>query len=155
MCRAAGIFLAMRSTSGSGRFMHAADVADGRPRRHRPEGDDLGHVVRPVLLADVPDEVLAAVLADVDVEIGHLVAAGVHEPLEEEAVPERVDRREAQQVRHHAPDAAAAGRARNAPLLGVPDEVPHDQEVTGEPLALDDLQFVLEAVAVDLRRPVP
>ena len=75
-----------------------------------------------------------AVLADVDVDIGHLVAARVHEPLEEQAVLDRVDVAQPQQVAHHRADAGASGADGDAVVAGVVAEVPDDQEVGAEPL---------------------
>ena len=50
---------------------HAAGVAQHRARRHGAEGGDLRHRILAVLLAHVVDHAVAAVLAEVDVEVGH------------------------------------------------------------------------------------
>ena len=70
---------------------HAAGVADGGAGHHRREGDDLRDAVAAVLLGDVVDDALAAADGEVDVHVGHRLAARVQEALEEEAVAHRVD----------------------------------------------------------------
>ena len=65
---------------------HAAGVAHGRPGRHRPEGDDLRDAIAAVLLGDVVDDLLAAVDGEVDVDVGHRLAPGVQEALEQQPV---------------------------------------------------------------------
>ena len=87
-----------------------ADVADDGLGLHRPEGDDLRDVA--VLLAHVVDDLLPVGLADVDVDIGHLVSRRVHEPLEQQVVPHRVHVAQAQAVADERADAAAPGPQR-------------------------------------------
>ena len=76
---------------GQRHLEHPADVADGRPGGHRPEGDDLGDVFLAVLFGHVLDDFLAAPAAEIDVDVGQADALGVEEPLEEQVVLERVD----------------------------------------------------------------
>ena len=78
----------------------AADVADRRPGEHRPERDDLGDVVRAVLAGDVGDDLVAPVVLEVDVDVGHRHPVGVEEALERQLVGDRVDRRDAEGVGH-------------------------------------------------------
>ena len=77
-----------------------ADVADGRPRQHRAEGDDLGDVVLAVLAPDVGDDLLAPAVLEVDVDVGHRHPVRVEEALEGQLVEDRVDRGDAQRVGH-------------------------------------------------------
>ena len=91
---------------------HAARVAHGRARGHRRERDDLRDAVAPVLLGDVVDDALAAGDGEVDVHVGHLLAAGVEEALEEQAVAHRVDVGDLERVRDERAGGRAAARAR-------------------------------------------
>ena len=50
---------------------HAPGVANGGPRGHRPERDDLRDPIAPVLLGDVVDDLVASVDGEVDVDVGH------------------------------------------------------------------------------------
>ena len=76
----------------------AADVPDRRPGEHRAEGDDLGHVVLAVLAGDVVDDLVAAGVLEVDVDVRHRHAVRVEEALERQLVDDRVDGRDAQRV---------------------------------------------------------
>ena len=68
-----------------GHLQHAADVAQHAARLQRAEGDDLRHLVAAVALLHVADHLVAAVLAEVDVEVRHRHALGIEEALEQQA----------------------------------------------------------------------
>ena len=138
-----------------GHFEHAARVADGGARGHRRERDDLRDAVGAVLLAHVVDDALAAFDGEVDVDVGHRLAARVQEPLEHQLVADRVDVGNRKRVGdERAGRGAAAGADRDAVLLGEADEVPDDQKVVGEAHLLDRLQLVAEAL-LELGRDRP
>ena len=65
---------------------------------------------RPYLLVDVLDDLLAALVLEVDVDVGRLAALGGEEALEEQVAARRVDRRDAEAV------ADGAVRGASAPL---------------------------------------
>ena len=118
---------------------HAPDVADRRLRAERPEGDDVGDPVAAVAFRHVADDLVAAVVREIDVHIGHRDPFRVQESLEQEPVPDRVDVGDAQTVGgQRAGGRAASGPDRDPLLARVADEVPHDQEVAREPHLLDD-----------------
>ena len=48
-----------------------ADVAHRCARSHRTKGDDLRHMVAAVFFVDVVDDFLAALVAEIDVEVRH------------------------------------------------------------------------------------
>ena len=52
-----------------GHIQGPAHIPDDRPGLHLPEGDDLGDMVLPVLLANVPDDLFPPVNAEIDVDI--------------------------------------------------------------------------------------
>ena len=58
---------------------------------HGVEGDDLRHLLAAVLAGDVVDDLAAAVLAEVDVDIGHGDALGIQKALEEQHVLHGID----------------------------------------------------------------
>ena len=131
-----------------GDLEHAAGVADGGARRHRPEGDDLRDAVAAVLLGDVVDDALAAVDGEVDVHVRHRLAARVEEALEQQAVAHRVDVGDLEAVGGERAGRRAAARADADPVpLREVDEVPDDQEVVGEAHLPDRLQLELEPLA--------
>ena len=125
----------------------AADVADGRLRAERPEGDDLRHPVVAVLARDVLDDLVATRVLEVDVDVRHRHPVGVEEALEGQAVLERVDRRDAERVGDDRARRAPAAGGHDPLLPGEADEVGHDQEVGGVPHPVDDPELVVEPVA--------
>ncbi len=123
------------------------DIAHGGASEHRAEGDDLGHVVLPVLAGDVVDDLVAAGILEVDVDVRHRHAVGVEEALEGQLVEDGVDRRDAQRVRDdRAGRRPAAGRG-DALLSGEAREVGHDEEVGRVAHRGDDAQLVVEPLA--------
>ena len=101
-----------------GQAQRPAHVADRRPGGQRAEGADLRHVRHAVLVLDVLDHLAAALLAEVDVDIGRLAAALVQKPLEQQVVLQRANVAEVQGVGNQRADARAAGRGRDALLRG-------------------------------------
>ena len=111
-------------------------------------GDDLRDAVVAVPLGDVADDVAAAALVEVDVDVGHRDALGVEEALEEQAVLERVEVGDAQCVRHDRPGGrSAAGTDPDALVLRPADEVGHHEEVAREAHLADDADLVLGLLA--------
>ncbi|ERJ36251.1 hypothetical protein L810_0713 [Burkholderia sp. AU4i] len=128
---------------------HAADVAHGRLRGHGAEGGDLRHGVRAVFFLHVLDHAIAAVLAEVDVEVGHRHAFRVQETLEQQVVAQRVEVGNAERVRDQRTGARAAARAdRHAVVLRPVDEVRNDQEVAGKAHLRDGPALEFEALVV-------
>ena len=127
---------------------HPADVPDDRLRLEHVEGDDLRDPVPAVPLHDVVDDLVAPVVGEVDVHVGHGLAAWVQESLEDQAVTYRIYGRDPEAVGDERGRRRAAPRPhRDPPLLRVPDEVPDHQEVAGELHGLDDAELVVEAGA--------
>ena len=61
-------------------------VTNDRARLHRAEGDDLGDVILPVLLAHIFDDPIAISVVKVDIDIGHRDPLAVEEALEDQSV---------------------------------------------------------------------
>ena len=117
-------------------------------RRHRPERDDLSDTVAPVLVGDVVDDLVAAVNGEVDVDVGHRLAARVEEALEQQVVLDRVDVRDLEAVGDERAGRRAAARPHADPApLRETHEVGHDQEVVGEAHLADRLELEGEAIA--------
>ena len=135
----------------AGRVVEAEDpgrVAGGRAGRHLAEGDDLRHRLAPVLLGHVADHPLATADREVDVDVRHRLARRVEETLEEQLVGERVEVRDVEAVGDDRARRGAAPRADgDAVVLGVPDEVPDDQEVGVEAHLRDHRELELEPLA--------
>ena len=136
--------------------VHAGDVLDRLLRLETPERDDLRDVA--VLGADVIDHGAAAVLADVDVDVGVLGAVGVGEPLEQQTVLHRTRVRETEHETDHRAHARSTGARGDVRLARPVHDVPADQEVCADELVGEDLELAIEPGAlhiVDTVRPVP
>ncbi len=116
-------------------------------RRAGPVGDhvgDLGGVVAAVALVDVLDHLFPTIGLDVEIDVGRTVTLGRQEPFEQQ--PERDGiglgdpEGEADRTVRRAPSALAEDVRPTAEL----DDVPHDQEVTGEPEVLDHRELVVD-----------
>ena len=69
----------------------AGRIADRGPRLDGRESDYLSDMVRAPPLGGVADHLAAVTLVEVHVDIGHLLAPRVQEPLEQQVVADRVD----------------------------------------------------------------
>jgi hypothetical protein len=78
----------------------ASDVAHRRAREHRIERADLRNAIGPVLLRHVSDDLVPAVVHEVDVDVRKGVPLEVEEAIEDEAVADRVDVGEIDRVVH-------------------------------------------------------
>ena len=133
---------------------HARHVAHHALGAELVEGDDLGNATLAVFLPDIFDDLAAAGLAEIDVDVGRTDPLGVEKALENEAVAHRVEVGDAEHVGHHAPGGRSASRTDgNAALLGEVDEVPDDEKVAGETELFEDAELVVQTLAQS-RRPV-
>jgi hypothetical protein len=132
-----------------GEAQRAADIAQHGARLQLAEGDDAGDPIGAVLVAHVADHLVAPVLTEIDVEVGHRDPLGVQEALEQQAEAKRVQISDRQCPGDHRARARAAPRPdRDALLLGPLDEVGDDQEVAVVLHALDHLELVVQTLAV-------
>ena len=93
-----------------GHLEHAADVAERGARLQRPEGDDLRDAVGAIALGDVVDHLVAALLAEIDVEVRHRHAVGIEEALEEQPEAKRIEIGDGERPGDHRAGAGAAAR---------------------------------------------
>ena len=122
-----------------GHLQHTTDVAQCGARLQRTEGDDLGDLVAAILTLHVADHLFAAILAEVDIEVGHRHAFRVQEALEQEREPQGIDVGDRQCIGHKRARTGTTARADgDVMFLGPFDEVRHDEEVTRKLHPLDD-----------------
>jgi hypothetical protein len=114
----------------------AAAVADHRGRQPGP--------VAAVLLVDVLDHLLAALVLEVDVDVGRLVPLGADEALEQQVDPRRVDRGDAETVADRRIGRRTAPLAEDAALAGETHQVLHGQEIGRVAQLADQPELVLE-----------
>jgi hypothetical protein len=125
----------------AGRLRH---LAQRRARPVRDDVRDLRGAVAPVPLVDVLDHLLAALVLDVEVDVGRAVAFGRQEPFEQQAELHRVGLGDAERVTDRAVRRAAAALAVDVGVPAELDDVVQQQEVAGEAELLDHRQLVLE-----------
>ena len=120
-----------------------ADITNRRFGRERSECHDLRDMVVAVLVDDVLDNAIPTVIGKIDVDIRHRDAVGVKESLEEKIVFERVERRNAERVRHDTSGSGSTtGSDQHAVVFGVLHKIPDNQEVIDEAHPLDDAELV-------------
>ena len=104
---------------------------------------------RAVLLRDVFDDAVAAVHAEVDVEVRHRHAFGIQESLEQQVVLQRIDVGDAEAVGHQRSGARAAARPHRHAIGARPaDEVRDDEEVARRSPSGDDAELALQPLAI-------
>src|SRR6185436_18109018 len=132
------------------------DVLDHAARLQVLERRDLTDALGAVLAGDVLDDLVPPRHAKVDVEVRHADALRVQEALEQQVVRDGVDARDAERVGDDGSGARAATRTdRDATRLRLADEVPDDEEVSGELHPDDDVELGFEAPPVGVRVDAP
>ena len=130
---------------------HTPYVPHHRLGRHATKGDDLRHLFTAVALGDVLDHPIAAIHAEIDIEIRHGHALGVQESLEQQVVGNRVDVGDLQHIGHQGARAGTTPRPhRYVIALGPANEVRNDQEVARKAHLDDDVELMLQTFVVDL-----
>ena len=125
-----------------------ADVAQ---RRARPVADDHGGergAVPAVLGVDVLDDLFAALVLEVDVDVGRLVALDADEAAEQQRGAARVDLGDVQAVADQRVGGAAAALAEDLLAARPGDDVGHGEEVRLVLQLGDDGELVFDGLAV-------
>ena len=116
-------------------------------RRTRPVGDHFGRhrrMLAAVELVHVLNHLLAVLMREVDVDVGHLAALFAQEALEEQTARDRIDRRDPERVAHRRVGGRTAALREHAePFSGVRD-IPDHQEIAGQIHPGDDAELVLQ-----------
>ena len=92
---------------------------------------------------NMPEDLIAVLPTEVDVEVGRLLAGRVDEPLEVEVQFHGIHIGDAQAIRHHAVGSTPTPHMEEAPSACVVHDVLVDQEVADEAHLLDHLQLML------------
>lgn len=122
-------------------------VADDRLGGQRTEGDDLRHMVLPVFVGQIGDDLAPAAVAQIGIDIRHGHALRIEKAFKQEIKPQRVQLRDVQQVRYDAAGGAAAARSDGDTMgLRIVDEVHDDQKIIGKAHMIDDGQLIVEAL---------
>ena len=126
----------------------AGDVANDALGTHGAVGDDVADSAFAVFLAHILDDLSAAALAEVDVHVRRADAFGIQEAFEDEVEAQGINVGDAHDIGNERACRRAPARANGDAMVFCPfDEIPDDQEVTGEVHLVDDAQFVVESGA--------
>ena len=123
------------------------NVAEDGLRAHGAVGDDVGDGFLAVFFPHVIDDLGAAGLAEVDIDVGRGDALGVEETFEEEAELERADVGDAHRVGGERTGGGAPAGADGDVVVARPlDEVRSDEEVGGKAEGVDGIDLVFQAL---------
>ena len=113
----------------------------------------MGHLLGAIFLRHIVEHLIAAVVIEVDVDIGKRDTVGVEETLEQQIVFDRVDLRDAETIGGGRTGGRTTSRADAHSELVAPgiDEVLHDQKVAGEAHRLHDVELELQPL-IDVGR---
>ena len=130
----------------------AADVADGGTGGHGAERHDLCHMVLAVFAHDVVDDLAAAELAEVRIEIRHAHALRVQKALEDEVILHGVHLGDVHAIGRDGAGTGAAPRPdRDALLLCPADEIRHNEIIVDIAHLLHDGHLVFQPLTVARR----
>ena len=118
-------------------------------RAARPVRDDVRHLrgtVAAVALVHVLDHFLAALVLDVEIDVGRAVALRRQEPFEQEAERDRICLGDTERVTHRAVRRAPPALAVDVAAAAELDDVVQQQEVAGEAQLFDHTQLVGRSV---------
>ena len=129
-----------------GKPHHAADVAHHAFRFELAERNDLRDAAFTVLLPHVFENFAAARFTKIDIDVRRRNSVRIQEPLEYQAVLQRIDVGDSENVRDHRPGSRTApGPDWNAFLLRKMNEVPNDQQIADETGFLEDAQLIIDS----------
>ena len=125
----------------------AGNVAHGCARHHGAECSDLHHVVSAVFLPRIFDELVAAIVGNVHIDVRRARALGIEEALERQVEFHRVDRCDATDVGDHRACGGATRVGVNPLSPRVMQKVGDDEKVRRISFLLDDFELVVDALS--------
>ena len=129
----------------------ASDIAKRRARRHRSEGDNVRHVVPAVFFTAVAQHVVAAIVGEVHIDVGHRNALGIEKAFEKQTVFDGIDVGNTGKVRHERSGGGSASRSHDDAVSPRPvDKILHNEKVFRVAHFFDNGKFVFEPFAIAL-----
>ena len=104
-------------------------------------------MVTSILLPRVLDELVAAIVGDVHVDIRRRRALRIEESLKRHVEFDGVDRRDAAEVRHERARCRASCIGKDARFGSMSKQIADDEEVRGVSLFRDDVELVVDALS--------
>ena len=131
-----------------------AGIAQHLLGAQRVERDDVRHMMCPITFMDIVDDLLAAVIRKIGIDIRHRYSLRIEKTLKQQVVMNGIDMRDPQTVRdERSGRGASSGADEDLLRAGIADEVPDDQEIIREAHRIDDLQLILQALDISLGHP--
>ena len=132
-----------------GLTLYPGDIADHRFGGHRAEGDDLRHRLTAIGLRHIFNDFVAALHAEVHVEVRHRDPLGIQEALEQQVVFDRIEVGDLQCIRHQrSGTGASTGTDRDILIFGPANKVHDHQEVPGETHLVDGRELELQSLPI-------
>ena len=104
-------------------------------------------MVGAVFFRDILDDLLSALVAEIDIEVRHADALRVQKALEQQIIPQWINARDADAVCGEAAHAGASARAdRDTHAFRLTDEIVHDEIVVYITHRIDRRNFIFKAV---------
>ena len=119
-------------------------VADGRPVLEGVEGADHGGAFGAVFFVHVTQHAVAALPADVQVDVGRVAALGIEKTLEIQVVPDGVHLGDFQHVRHQTVRRRTAAHAGDVFPTAKVGNILDDQKIFRKTQIVDGLQLVFQ-----------
>jgi hypothetical protein len=133
---------------------HSADIAHSCTCGKRSECNYLTNTITAVLFLDVTDDLLATLIAEIDIKVGHADALGIEKALKEKSVLQRIDIGYTDEKCYKTAGAGASARTgRYAVRLGIADKIKHDKKIFVVAHLMDYAELVLRAFDIILTRP--
>ena len=129
-------------------LLHTGHVLQRRLGGHGAVGDDVGHLLLAIFLRDPVEHAAAAIVIEINVDIGQGDTVGIQETLEQEVVLDGVHLGDTQAIGHGTTGGRTTARTNgNVQFLASgTDVVLHDEEVAWETHRLHNVQLKLDAL---------
>ena len=114
------------------------------------ERNDLRNPISTIFLLNINNDLIALLLAEVDVKIRHGHTLGIEEALKQQAKCKGIKIGNGQRISDkRTRTRSSTGANGNIIILGPFNKVGNDQEVTGKSHAVDDVDLVFEACVIN------
>ncbi|MNM98920.1 hypothetical protein D3C81_1114650 [compost metagenome] len=122
-----------------------SNVPDRRTGRHRSEGNNLSHMLRTVFVNNVGDNLIPALITEINIDIRHCDPLRIEKAFKEQMVFHRVNICNLKDISHQTARRGSAARScRDSGSVRISDEIPYDQEIIGEPHTFNNTQLIFQ-----------
>ncbi len=131
-------------------LQHASGVAHRGAGLQRSQRDDMGDTVGAIFVAHIAHDFVAPLLAEIDIEVRHRDTFRIEEALEKKTEAQGIQIGDVQRPGHQRGRAGSAYAHGDTLALGPFHEIRNDQEIAGEPHAVDDGKLIGQSFAIDI-----